>query len=266
MGANMSVDIIRTFLGEQSSAVWSDNDLRNYMSLANLTIWKILCDQAPSLVTYPYTFKVGGSGDSIQLMEDVDTVLPGQIIDADSGSGTGAMVASVLAVYEAKYPAGSNPSFKKLKIKTGQGPYPTLENSNSLFDDLEIPNIYQERMAIFDYGTQSLTIHPAPGTAKTYIVELITETPVYILAGDSTKRTALIVDSSSDESNLLGSERFDNQSTVSIAFHAQQAVIYEAAYQASFVDKSMRREFAAERDRLIAITSTPPPLSIDEAY
>lgn len=266
MGANMDVSVLRTFLGEQSSAVWSDADLRNYVSIANLTIWKILCDQAPGLVTYPYTFKVGGIDASIGLMEDVSTVLGGDIIDADSGSGTGVRVASVLSVYEAKYPAGGNASYKKLKIKTAQGPYPVLENSNSLFDDLEIPNFYQERMALFDYGTQSLTIYPAPGVAKTYLVSLITETPVYILAGDTTKRTAMVVDSSSNGSGPLGAERFDTQSTHSVAHHAHPAVIYEAAYQASFVDKSMRREFAAERDRLIAITSTPPPLSIDEAY
>ena len=44
------------------------------------------------------------------------------------------------------------------------------------------------------------------------------------------------------------------------------AVMFDAAYQASFTDKSMRREFAAERDRLLALMATSSAMSIDEAY
>ena len=42
--------------------------------------------------------------------------------------------------------------------------------------------------------------------------------------------------------------------------------VFSIIGQASFVDKSMRREFATERDRLLALVATPPTISVDEAY
>ena len=265
MGANLDVSVLRQILGEQSAAVWSDNDLRTYLELANITVWKILANRAPELVTYPNQFKIGTAG-SVDFALPLTTVTD-SVIDA-SDSGVNVPVASIQAVYESKSPpaATGKDTYRKLKVKTMAGAYPVLENSNSLFNDLELPNIYQERMAVFDYGKQSLNIHPAPSKDMTYMVQLITETPVYIRNGASTQRTASITESSNDNSGLLGSERLSGETAKYIAAHAHPVVVYEAAYQASFVDKSMRREFADERDRILAIVIEPAPMSIDEAY
>ena len=270
MSANYDVSVLRLFLGEQSAAIWSDADLRSYVNLANMTVWKILSDMSPDLVTYPYYFKMGAApNSSVTFNNSVSSVSANNVIDATAGAGVGVPVSSIRAVYESKSPfvGDGTDTYKKLKVKSGGGFYPVLENQNSLFNDLELPNIYQERMAIFDYGSQSLTVHPAPSKDMTYTVELITETPIYIkTSAGSSSRTPFITESADDDSNLLGAERFTGDDEKSVAFHAQQIVLYEAAYQASFVDKSMRREFAAERDRLLALLATPHTTSIDEAY
>ena len=270
MSANYDVSVLRLFLGEQSAAIWSDADLRNYVDLANMTVWKILSDAAPDITTYAYYITLGAApNNSIIFPNAVSSVSSNQVIDATAGAGIGVPVSSVRVVYESKSPFANDgtDTYRKLKVKSGSGFYPVLENQNSLFNDLELPNLYQERMALFDYGTQSLTIHPAPSKNMTYTVELMTETPVYIkTSAGSTERTPLLTASADDNSNLLGVERFTGDDEKSVAFHAQQIVLYEAAYQASFVDKSLRREFAAERDRLLALVATPHTTSIDEAY
>ena len=265
MGANLDVSTLRSILGEHSESVWSDNDLRSYLGLANLTVWKIISDMAPELVTYPYMFKVG-SGGNISFANNVTTVTD-EVIDA-SDSGIGVSVASIRGVYESKSPpaAVGKETYTKVKVKTMSGAYPVLENSNTLFNDLEIPNLYQQRMAVFDYGTQSLTIHPPPSKDRTYMVQLITEAPVYIRNGATTQRTITITESSSDDSALLGVERLSGDSEKFIAPQAHHAVYYEAAYQASFVDKSLRREFGTERDRLLSLVLTPHTMTPDEAY
>jgi len=270
MSANYDVSTLRLFLGEHSASVWSDTDLRNYVDLANMTIWKILSDAAPELTTFSYYITLGAApNNSIVFPNGVTSVSSNQVIDATAGAGIGIRVSAIRAIYQSKSPFANDgtDTYIKLKVKSGSGFYPVLENQNSLLNDLELPNIHQEKMAIFDYGTQSLTIHPAPSKDMTYTVELMTETPVYIkTSAGSTDRTPLLTQSADDNSNVLGIERFTGDDQKSIAFHAHQIVLYEAAYQASFVDKSMRREFATERDRLLALVATPPTISVDEAY
>lgn len=264
MGANLDVGVLRSFLGEHSESVWSDTDLRNHLNLANLIVWKILSDQAPDLVAYLYTFTT--DDENITFSNAVASVSSG-VIDATSGSGIGIPVASVRAVYESKSPLVSTPSWRKIKVKTGGGLFPVFEGSNSIFNDLELPDLYQERIAIFDYGSQSLNIYPTLTKDMTYLVDLITETPIYIQDGAVTTRTRWITDSDTDAAGFLGVERFyPDDDGKSVAHHCHLAVIYEAAYQASFVDKSMRREFGAERDRLLALLATQHTISVDEAY
>jgi len=264
MGANLDVGVLRSFLGEHSESVWSDADLRGNLDIANTIVWKILSDQAPDMVAYNYLFKVGTSG-TITFTNAVTTVSSG-IIDA-STSGIGVPVSSVRAVYETKSPPGDNPSYKKLKVKAIGGHYPVFESSNTIFDDLELPDIYQDRMAVFNYGAQEVILHPKPTKDKTYVIDLITETPVYIKSGATTTRTRFISQSNTDEAELLGVERFHpDDDGKAVAYQCHLAVIMEAAYQASFSDKSLRREFASERDRLIALTGSSHTTSIDEAY
>jgi len=122
-------------------------------------------------------------------------------------------------------------------------------------------------MAVFDYGSQTLQIHPKPSKDHKYLVALIPEAPIYIkTALDSAQRTSLVTQSISNDSELLGAERFTGDAGKTVAFHCHLAVHFDAAYQASFTDKSMRREFAAERDRLIGLMATSSVMSEDEAY
>ena len=268
MGANLDVSSLRLFLGEQSAAIWSDNDLRTYLALANLTIWKILSDQAPDLTSYTYPIKIGPSGgySAVTFTTPIRiTTIEGETIDA-STEGIGAKVSGIRAVYETSSPVAANPSYKKLKVKTSHGHYPVLENSNSILADMELPNIYQDRVAIFDYGSQSLTIWPTLKKEMTYQVDLTTDGPLYIKSGATTTRTNFITEAYTDDSEFLGTERFWGNDGNTVAVYCHQLVLYEAAYQASFVDKAMRREFAGERDRLLALMATPGNTGLDEAY
>jgi len=263
MGANLDLTVIRNLLGEQSAAIWSDTNLRQFLSLANLTVWKIISDTAPHLVTFPYHFTLGNDVANVTMTDNV-TSAPGEVIAKESGIGS--RVSSVLSVYQTASSDLSSASWVKLKVKHASGQYPVFENSNSLLNDMELPNLYQEKTAIWDYGSQSLQIWPKPSKDHTYQVLLIPETPIYIKTGAATERTPDILSSNSDDSEFLGAERFAGDDDKAVAPHVGLAVILDAAYQASFVDKSMRREFAAERDRLLALMATPSAMSVDEAY
>lgn len=265
MSATINIEPLRRILGEHSESVWSDTDLRGFLDTSNLTVWKLICDQAPDLVTFPYYFILGGDQNMVNF-ETVMTSATGGTVAKNSGIG--ARVATVSAVYETSNTSGDgNESWRKLDVKLGHGQFPVFENQNSLLNDLELPNIYQERMAVFDYGTQSLQIHPKPSSDHKYLVLLIPEAPIYIkTALDSAERTRFVTESISNDSELLGAERFTGDAGKTVAFHCHLAVHFDAAYQASFSDKSLRREFAAERDRLIALMATSSVMSIDEAY
>jgi hypothetical protein len=263
MSANLDVTIIRRILGEHSESVWSDTELRQYLALSNLTVWKIISDTAPHIVTLPYHFTLGSDVANVTMTDNVTSVTD-EVIAKESGIGS--RVSAVLSVYQTASSDLSSASWVKLKVKNASGQYPVFENTNSLLNDLELPNIYQQKMAIWDYGSQSLQIWPKPSKDLTYLVTLIPESPIYIKTGAATQRTQDITLSSDDASTFLGIERFTGDDGKAVAPHAGLAVIFDAAFTASFTDKSMRREFASERDRLIALMGAPPSISADEAY
>ncbi len=263
MSANLNIEPLRRILGEQSSAIWSDTDLRNFLNTSNLTIWKIICDQAPDLVTFPYHFTLGNDVANVTMTNAVTSETGGIIAKS---SGIGSRVAGIVSVYETSSSDLSSASWTQMKVKRGAGQYPVFENSNKLFNDLELPDVYQTRSAVWDYGSQSLQIWPKPTKDYTYQVLLIPEAPIYIKTGATTERTRWATESNSDDSEFLGAERLTGDDGKTVAFHCHMAVVLDAAYQATFTDKSMRREFAAERDRLLALMATSSAMSEDEAY
>jgi len=263
MSATVNITPLRNILGEQSAAIWSDTDLRGFLNTSNLTVWKIISDQAPDLVTFPYHFTLGNDVSNVTMTSNVTSVTGGVIA---KNSGIGSRVAGIMSVYETSSSDLSSASWTQMKVKRGSGQYPVFENSNKLFNDLELPDVYQTRSAIWDYGSQSLQIWPKPSKDHIYQVMVIPEAPIYIKSGATTERTRWVTESNSSDSELLGAERFTGDDGNTVAFHCHMAVMFDAAYQASFTDKSMRREFAAERDRLLALMATSSAMSIDEAY
>lgn len=273
MSFTSNLSILRSILGEQSAAIWTDDDLKGFLNSANITVWKIICDLSPELMNKRFTFQLGSGTSSTAAFTATIPASPtsygaAKIIPASYGIG--ARVAQVLSVYESEYPPSStypgDTSFKKIKVTTTNNPYPVFENSNRIFQDLELPNIYSERHAVFEYSDQVLVIFPAPNKDFTYKVHLVPEAPTYIKTGATTTRTPYINEAvSADSSDFLGTEFFSTDTGQFVAGTAHLAVIFEAAYMASFVDKSLRREFAAERDRHLALMTTQP-LSADEAY
>tara|TARA_R100001530_G_scaffold24874_4_gene20146 strand:+ start:417 stop:1208 length:792 start_codon:yes stop_codon:yes gene_type:complete len=263
MGANLDIGVLRGLLGEQSAAVWSDLDLRQHVSLSNLTVWKIISDLSPRLVTFPYQFALGNDVSTVTMTDNVTSITSGTI---DKESGIGVRVSSISAVYETASSDPSSGPWLKMAVKNAAGHYPAFETSNKIFNDLQLPDLYQTRVALWDYGSQGLQIWPKPPKDHTYLVLLVPETPIYIKTGAPTERTPDIISSNSNDSEVLGAERFAGEDGNAVALHAGLAVVLDAAYRASFVDKSMRREFAAERDRLLAMMTAPTAMSDDEAY
>ena len=264
MSTNLDVGVLRSILGEQSAAIWSDTDLQKLLSTSNMTVWKIISDQAPDLVTLPYHFTLGNDVANVTMTTPATSVTDGVVAKS---SGIGSRVATIVSVYETSSSDLSSASWTQMKVKRSAGQYPVFENSNKLFNDLDLPDVYQTRSAVWDYGSQSLQIWPKPSKDHTYQVLLIPETPIYIqTAADSADRTPAIIDSYSDDSELLGAEQFTGDQGKAVAIYCQMAVNLDAAYMASFTDKSMRREFGAERDRLLALMATSSAMSEDEAY
>tara|TARA_R110000824_G_scaffold42980_10_gene125944 strand:- start:1186 stop:1983 length:798 start_codon:yes stop_codon:yes gene_type:complete len=265
MSATVDITPLRIILGEHSESVWSDTELRSLLNTSNLTIWKIICNDSPGLVTFPYHFKLGNDVASVTMTDAVTSATDGIIAKS---SGIGGRVSSILSVYETSTITSdlSSASWTQMKVASSSGQIPVFENSNRLFNDLELPDVYKNRSAVWDYGSQSLTIWPKPSKDHTYQVLLIPEAPIYIKTGATTERTRWVTESNSNDSELLGAERLTGDDGKTVAFHCHMAVMFDAAYQASFTDKSLRREFAAERDRLISLMATPATLSVDEAY
>ena len=264
MSATINIEPLRRILGEHSESVWSDTELRSFLDTSNITIWKLISNEAPDIVTFPYHFILGNDQNMVSFETAMTSATGGTVA---KNSGIGARVAAIASVYETTDTSSeSEGPWKKLKVKAGHSKFPVFEDSNKIFQDLELPNVYKERTAVFDYGSQTLQIHPKPSKDHKYLVAVVLEAPVYIKSGATTERTNFVTGSNSSDSELLGAERFTGDDGKYVAFHCHLAVYFDAAYQASFTDKSMRREFAAERDRLISLMATTHSLSVDEAY
>ena len=233
--------LLRVILGEASASVWSDSDLDTLLKQANKTIWRAAVAAMPSSFVQRFEIIVPQPTDStgktwlVRLTVDSDV---DSFTDGSSGvkSVTGRTLLSVDRVYEHNTVGDRNKSVERRLVTMmhsrralGTGPFEDLPHVQAL----ERPQVR------FVYGEQGLHMYPPLTKETEFTIYGVPEEPGSIPSGDA----SVFMD------GMMPS--------------AHRAIVFEAAYVATFKDKSLREDFAAERDRTMAVIVDVPVSTIE---
>jgi len=225
-----ALTLLRIVLGEQSEAVWSNADLSTLLDFANKNIWR----QAVTLYPGGFRHRVDFSVNDTTL--GVGNELPERDIDVTDSDFIGRRVMMVERVYEQKgtFP---NQTVDEFILITTDSIHEGDHFGIVGFGDLKVPAALTARQAIWDYAEQKITFMPPLKESTGLSVWYIPEEPASAISFSSAPNAEL----------LDGKAR---------SIH--RAVIFEAAFIATFKDKSLRAEFEMERDRAMQLLGDSP--------
>jgi len=237
-------DILRMILGDQSSSVWSDNELNGILIHSNRRISRRIAEENPGRAIFPQVVYVGPSahrGDfSLMNASGLDAMYVVAIESLFYTTGSVGVASGAFAIAGgADAAAGLNMDVAWVQIPL-RGTRELTEGSGNALIEPEIFNRLDQSpyTATFKRDIQTISIRPRPKEDFTILVE-----PVAY--GQADLGTDIEGGETADDAMLLSG------TNMSIS----EAVVFDAAYILTMKDQSLRQEFAAERERILGTSS-----------
>jgi len=213
--------LLRLLLGDSSSSIWSDTEIRIVLNRANVRMYRRAVMLHPANANDKVGYTYAADSEEIDLGTDIDSAAIRQWITIEkvfwkTGSGTLYTDLPIVQLDELReLDAGSSVSY----------------DIDAIIQSLH-PEAY---FCVFRAGYDKLLVRPIPSKSLTIRIYGTQDLAEDALTGAST--TALM-------GGHFG--------------HMHEAVVHDAGYLATFKDQSMRDEFKTQRDEVLGLAIDQP--------
>lgn len=214
--------LLRLLLGDSSSSVWSDTEIRTLLDRANARMYRRAVMMHPSVANDKVGYSYPKTSEEISLGTDIGSASVNQWI-------------SIEKVFWKNENADTYRDLPVVQLDELE----ELDGSSFVSYDIDaiIQSLHPEQyFCVFRAGYDQMLVRPIPGkniTIRIYGTQDLSETA---LSGGSASTKLM--------GNHFG--------------HLHEAVVHDAGYLATFKDQSMREEFKTQRDEVLGLAVDQP--------
>jgi hypothetical protein len=212
--------LLRLLLGDSSSSIWSDTEIRTLLNRANVRMFRRSVMMHPNVALDKVGYSYGNDAEELSTGTDINSASVNQWITVErvfwkaSGSSTYRELPIVQLDEMEELDAGSETTYDLDAIISALNPEAYYCVFRAGYDQIMVRPIPNKALTLRIYGTQDLS------------------------------ETAL----SASDTNLMGGN----------FAHMHEAVVHDAGYMATFKDQSLRDEFKLQREEILGLALEQP--------
>ena len=213
--------LLRLLLGDSSSSIWSDTEIRTLLNRANVRMYRRAVMLHPANANDKVGYTYAADSEEIDLGTDIN----------------GASVGQLITVEKVFWKTSSSTLYSELPI-VQLDELRELDAGSAVSYDIDaiLQSLHPEAyFCVFRAGYDKLLVRPIPSKGLTIRIYGTQDLAEDALTGSST--TALM-------GGHFG--------------HMHEAVVHDAGYLATFKDQSMREEFKTQRDEVLGLAIDQP--------